>query len=255
MAVAGAPEADPLARLRADPDHAGLLLDFDGTLAPIVDDPDQARPLDGVVASLQDLSRRYHLVAVLSGRPIDFLAPALPPDLVLSGIYGLEVQRDGRRQDHPQAGSWREVIDDVVAHARARGPEGMLVEPKGLSLTLHYRTQPELADAVVAWASEEAARSGLRARAAKMSVELHPPIDADKGTAVDALVADLSAVGFVGDDVGDLPAFDALDRFERGGGHAVRVAVGSTETDPALLERADLVVDGPAGVLDLLRSL
>ncbi len=109
----------------------------------------------------------------------------------------------------------------------------MLVEPKGLSLTLHYRTRPDIADAVVAWASEEADRSGLRARAAKMSVELHPPIDADKGTAVDALVADLSAVGFVGDDVGDLPAFDALDRFERQGGHAVRVAVASTESNPA----------------------
>ncbi len=78
--MAGAPNSDLLAPLRADPDRAGILLDFDGTLAPIVDDPGQARPLEGLVASLQDLARRYRLVAVLSGRPIDFLVPCCRPN-------------------------------------------------------------------------------------------------------------------------------------------------------------------------------
>jgi trehalose 6-phosphate phosphatase len=92
-------------------------------------------------------------------------------------------------------------------------------------------------------------------RPAKMSVELHPPIQADKGTALEALVDGLGAVCFVGDDLGDLPAFDALDRLAARGVHAVRVGVDSDEVPARLLERADVVLDGPAGVVAFLRSL
>ena len=247
--------AEPLAELRADPARAGILLDFDGTLAHIVDDPDAARPVAGAVDVLTDLAARYGLVAVLSGRPVLFLEQHLPPSLVLSGLYGLEVVRDGRHHDHPLAGSWREVIDDVAMLARARGPAGMRVEPKGLSITLHYRTRPDLADEVLAWARAQAARSGLVARPAKMSVELHPPIEADKGTAVDQLAGDLRAVLFIGDDVGDLPAFDALGRLAGSGVSVLRVAVDSAECPPELRDAADLVVDGPDGALELLVSL
>jgi trehalose 6-phosphate phosphatase len=88
-----------------------------------------------------------------------------------------------------------------------------------------------------------------------MSVELHPPVAADKGTAIQSLVTGVEAVCFVGDDRGDLPAFDALDRLEARGMDVVRVAVASTEVPGDLIERADLVVDGPSGVLDLLRQL
>ena len=88
----------------------------------------------------------------------------------------------------------------------------MVVESKGLSLTLHYRHPSRARPAVAEWARQQAARSGLEVRPAKMSVELHPPIAADKGTAVEELVAGLAAVCFVGDDRGDLPAYDALDR-------------------------------------------
>jgi trehalose 6-phosphate phosphatase len=148
------------------------------------------------------------------------------------------------------------VVDDVARASASDGPPGMDVEPKGLSLTLHYRRRPDLAAAVTAWAEAQAAASGLEVRAAKMSVELHPPIAADKGTALEALVAGLGAVAYVGDDRGDLPAYDALDRLAAAGAaETLRVAVAGAETPPDLLSRADLVVDGPPAVVDLLRRL
>jgi trehalose 6-phosphate phosphatase len=230
-------------------------LDFDGTLSPIVDDPESARPLPGVAEALARLRERYELVGVLSGRTVEFLQEVLPAGLVLAGLYGLEVVSNGGRRDHPYAGAWREVIDDVAKCSASLGPQGMVVEPKGLSLTLHYRSHPDLADDVNSWAKRQAARSGLVVRPARMSVELHPPIDADKGTALEMIAQELEAVCYIGDDVGDLPAFDALDHLAQTGVHTLKVAVASDESPIALLERADLVVDGPAGVLALLHEL
>lgn len=244
-----------LAPFVTHPERSGILTDFDGTLSPIVDDPATATPLDGVPEVLDALAGRFETVAVLSGRPVAFLQRLLPPSILLSGLYGLETVDRGVRRDHPQAGSWREVIDDVAALSEARGPAGMRVERKGLSLTLHYRTRPEAEPEVRAWAERQAARSGLRTRPARKSFELHPPIEADKGTAVLQLCTGLSAALFLGDDIGDLPAFAALDRLADQGVDAVRVAVRSTEAPPALLERADLVVDGPEGAHRLLQRL
>jgi trehalose 6-phosphate phosphatase len=244
-----------LAPFLAEPGDAAILLDFDGVLAPIVDDPAAARPLDGTADLLAELADRYRVVGVISGRPVSFLQPLLPSNLVVSGLYGLEVVENGTRTDHPLSGAWREVIEDVVRCSLDRGPQGMVVETKGLSLTLHYRTHPELASAVLEWATNQATRSGLVCRPAKMSVELHPPIDVDKGTAVEAVARNARAVCFVGDDVGDLAAYNALDRLAARGVRALRVAVGSDETSSELLGRADLVVDGPEAVVGLLRRL
>ena len=248
-------ELEALAPFADGASEAAVVLDFDGTLSPIVEDPASARPLDGVADVLAALTRRFGLVGVISGRPVDFLVPLLPDGVVLSGLYGLEVVRDGRRTDHPGAGAWREVVADVAGSSADRGPDGMVVESKGLSLTLHYRTRPDIAAAVAEWARQQGARSGLEVRPAKMSVELHPPLPADKGTALEQLVAGLTAVCFIGDDRGDLPAYDALDRLEDRGVQGLRVAVASDEAPAELVERADLVVDGPAGVLDLLTRL
>lgn len=241
--------------LRAHPSRAGILTDFDGTLSPIVDDPGLAQPFEGVAEVLGQLAGRYRRVAVLSGRPVAFLERLLPRNVLLSGLYGLEVSDGGVRRDHPSGGAWREVVDDVASFSAARGPAGMLVESKGLSLTLHYRTRPEIGPEVKAWAERQAARSGLVVRPARMSLELHPPIHADKGTAVLSVAAGLRAVCFLGDDLGDLPAFDALDQLAASGVDVARVAVRSEEAPLELLERADLVVDGPAGAYDLLRQL
>lgn len=247
------PEAfTPFAR---EPSSSGLFVDFDGTLADIVDDPDAARPVDGAVEALEALARRMGRVGVVSGRPLAFLRRFLDgPDLYLAGLYGMQWLDGGRVGDHPQAGIWRQVVEDVVS-AGATGPEGMRVESKDLSLTLHYREHPEAAAAVRRWAEEQAARSGLEARPARMSMELHPPIEADKGTAVLAAATGLARVAFAGDDLGDLEAYDALDALDAEGVATVRVAVGSAEAPPELLERADVVLDGPAEVVELLRRL
>ena len=247
--------SDALERIRAAAPHAGILTDFDGTLAPIVDRPEDARPLDGAPELLAELADHYALVAVLSGRPVTFLQEWLPSSVLLSGLYGLEVVRDGVRHDHPSGGMWREVIDDVATVARATGPRDMRVESKGLSLTLHYRGHPELEAEVSALAQRQAARSGLSLRTARMSYELHPPIDADKGTALRDLADGLDAVCFLGDDRGDLPAFAELERLSANGLITARIAVRSDEAPDELLDTADLVVDGPEGALALLREL
>lgn len=245
-----------LAPFRADPDAVAVVLDYDGTLSPIVADAAAAVPGEGVTDLLARLRDHLGLVAVVSGRPVDFLAPLLPPGLILAGLYGLELAVDDQRLDHPQSGNWREVIDDVAGRAEVRGPVGVGVERKGLSLTLHYRTVPDQESATAAYAADEALRSGLVARPARMSWELHPPIDVDKGTAVLELVDDaFGAVAFAGDDLGDLPGFDALDELDARGVATLRIAVDSSEAPLELLDRADLVVDGPEGLVELLESL
>ena len=244
-----------LAAFRADPATVALVLDYDGTISPIVTDAAAAVPHPAVPDLLARLRDRLGLVAVVSGRPVDFLVPLLPSGLVFAGLYGLEVTEDGVRRDHPQAGNWREVVDDVAGRAEVRGPQGVSVERKGLSLTLHYRTAPEQEAATKAYAIDEALRSGLVARPARMSWELHPPIEVDKGTAVLELADDFGAVAFAGDDLGDLPGFDALDELDEQGVATLRIAVDSPEAPLELLDRADVVVDGPAGLVELLDTL
>lgn len=244
--------ADPFEPFRAQPSRAAILTDFDGTLAPIVADPAAAVPLPGAVDVLHRLARRYALVGVVSGRPVSYLVGHLGTDLWLSGLYGLETLDGGRLVEAPEAGIWRPVVGAAVVSAEEEF--GPAVEPKGLSLTVHFRTHPELEPAVRSWAAAEATRRGLVVRSAKASVELHPPVKADKGTVVEAAAAGLDAVCFLGDDVGDLPAFEALDRLAAGGVQVVRVAVSTVEAPRALLARADVVVDGPAGALALLEE-
>lgn len=239
----------------ADPGRSGVFTDFDGTLSPIVDDPAAAAPLDGVVEALEALAGRLARVAVISGRPVEFLQRhfAASP-VVLSGLYGLQSVVDGERRDDPEAGAWRQSVDDVVA-AADDGPDGMFVEHKVFSVTLHYREHPEAAEAVRAWAEGQAVRSGLELRTAKMSIELHPPVATDKGAVVAGLAEGLGNVCFLGDDVGDLPAFAALDRLRAEGRSVVKVVVRSDELAPEMAAAADLTVDGPAQALALLLTL
>jgi trehalose 6-phosphate phosphatase len=246
---------DRLAPFRDDPGTAAIVVDYDGTLSPIVEDAAAAQPHEGVLELLERLRDRFAIVAVVSGRPVSFLAPLLPEGLVLAGLYGLEVADAEGRRDHPQSGNWREVVDDVAGRAEVRGPVGVVVERKGLSLTLHYRGAPEQEAATEAYAADEAHRSGLVARPARMSWELHPPIEVDKGTAVLELADGARAVAFAGDDHGDLPGYDALDELDRQGVATLRIAVDSPEAPLELLDRADLVVDGPAGLVALLDAL
>jgi trehalose 6-phosphate phosphatase len=246
---------DPLAALRRDPATTAIFLDFDGTLSPIVPVAREARPLPGTSETLIALARRYALVAVVSGRPVAFLGEHLPAGVERHGLYGLEAVVDGEPVVQPEADSWRTIVEDVVAAARIEGPPGLDVEHKGLSLTLHYRRQPHLAAAAVRWAEAAADRSGLQLRRAKMSLELHPPVAVDKGTVVQARAAGMTAVAYIGDDEGDLPAFAALDNLASRGVATAKVAVRTPETSGALLAQADIQVDGPEGALALLREL
>ena len=113
----------------------------------------------------------------------------------------------------------------------------------------------ELADRMGAWVREAAEATAAHHRPAKQSFELHPPIQRDKGTAVVDLAQDLDPVAYVGDDLGDLPAFDGLDTLAARGVATVRVAVASAEAPPILLSRADHVVEGPAEAQALLGEL
>lgn len=236
-----------------------LLFDFDGTLAPIVADPDDARPGDGAGETLTELARRYALVAVVSGRPVEFLTRYLPEEIALSGLYGLESRVGGRRFDHVEAERWRHVIADASSRLASDGPLGMRLEDKGLSITAHFRQHPEVADEVIAVAVNVAATTGLVLGHAKMSVELHPRIEADKGTAVRALVDgvdQVAAVLYAGDDRGDLPAYDALDDLaEADGMTTVRVAVGGPELPTELAKRANWITPNLPGLSALFEAL
>jgi trehalose 6-phosphate phosphatase len=224
------------------------------------------------------LAARYRRVAVISGRPVAYLAEHLARagDTELVGLYGLERLIGGSTEVHvePAAQGWLGTVAAVAAEAERRVAErrvaerrvaddavdlgGVLVERKGLTVTLHYRQAPELAEWVEAFAEEHSRATGLVAHPGKMSVELRPPVPTDKGTVVNALAEGLSAVCYVGDDTGDLPAFEALEVLRDQGLSTLAVAVRSgigDETPPVVLAAADLVVEGPEGVVDLLRRL
>ena len=252
----------------AAPERAGILTDFDGTLAPIVDQPAASRPLKGAVSTLHLLTRHYRRVAVVSGRPASFLVKRLHAEvdelaeglaagegLILSGLYGLEASSGGVVTAHPDCERWAPVVARIADEAEEQAPEGVIIERKGLTVTLHYRTAPACGPWVRDWAEAAAERSGLLVHPARMSDELVPPIPVDKGRVVRDLSVGLDAVCFFGDDLGDLPALVALDELRDEGMTTLKVVARSDETAPVLLDSADLVVDGPEGALAVLKRL
>lgn len=247
--------------LAAHPESAALLLDFDGSLAPIVVDPAVAAAPPETLAVLGRLAERLALVAILSGRPIDFLARAVPlPGIELVGSYGLERRIDGRTVIEPEALRYRDAVAAAATEAERRWPD-LLVERKGeIAVTVHWRAVGDVDASVASDIDALGRQMGLAVYPTRMARELRPPIAVDKGSAVRELLRDAPAAtiaAFAGDDRGDLPALDALDALEQSGRLAavVRIAVQSTEVPGELIERADLVVDGPAGLLDWLRAL
>jgi trehalose 6-phosphate phosphatase len=246
-----------VAQLVDHPQRAALFTDYDGTLAPIVSDPQAAVPLPGAAEALGRAARRLGLVAVVSGRPVAWLRRQLGDagGVLFAGLYGLERTRDSEIVEAPGAGRWRDVIEQVAAAADRDVPPGVLVERKGLALTLHVRTAPVRQRWIEEWAEAQAARSGLAVHPGRRSVELRPPISIDKGTVVAELARGHEAACFIGDDRGDLAAFEALARLAATGMRTVAVAVASDESPRELLDAADVVLDGPPEVLDLLHRL
>ncbi|HST18468.1 MAG TPA: trehalose-phosphatase [Gaiellaceae bacterium] len=234
---------DALARLAANPPAAALLLDVDGVLAPIVDDPGRARVPDTVRAELRRLAGDYGLVACVTGRPsADARRIVGVPELRYVGEHGLELE--------PDAARFAEEI-----HRLADESSWPDVEQKPYSAALHYRTAPDPGEARrrLETVAETARERGLTARFGRMVLELLPPVVATKGTAVRHLLAEsgLARALYAGDDTTDLDAFAALDGLEL----AVRVAVASPESPPELRARADVVVGSPAELALLLERL
>jgi trehalose 6-phosphate phosphatase len=235
--------------LSADPPGTALCTDFDGTLAPIVADPARSRPVPGVPALLGRLADRMSAVAVVSGRPGAFLAAALAgagPRVQLVGLYGLEWVEDGTVRLAPEAVGWVGPATAAAAAARADAerPDAVEVEPKGPSVTLHWRRSPGGEAWALGFARAWAGRTGLVAQPGRMSVELRPPLEIDKGTVVERLGRGRRLACFAGDDAGDLAAFAALDRLAASGTAVQRVAVADAESPPELVRAADVVVRG-----------
>ncbi|MGH9107502.1 MAG: trehalose-phosphatase [Acidimicrobiales bacterium] len=239
------------------PAEAAAITDYDGTLAPIVDDRAQAKPLPGVRQVLGRLSCRMAVVAVVSGRPVDYMVAHLGgvEQLRLVGLYGLERYECGQRRVSEAALEWEDVVSVAARAAQEEVPAGLEVELKGLAFALHARRRPELFAWARAWADERAAMTGLVSQPGRLSVELLPPVSTDKGKVVEQLATGAAAVCFFGDDIGDLPAFAALRRLRTAGKQAISVGVASAEQPEALAGAVDLLVDGPERALDILRHL
>jgi len=250
---------DPVQRfvdaVRRAPRATAILTDFDGTLSPTVADPITARPTASAVSVLEQLARDVGQVAVVSGRPLSFLRPLLPASITMSGQYGLELHRPGSDVAHVPDPSLVRAITDAVGLLTAGAEPGVLIEPKGLTITAHWRNAPDLEPIVRQQAAAVADETGLIVHDAKASVELRPDVATDKGTVVTDLAGDATNVVYLGDDLGDLPAFEALRAMQEAGRTVLCVAVDSPELPVVVRDAADVVVDGPRAAVDLLARL
>ncbi|MET0894851.1 MAG: trehalose-phosphatase [Acidimicrobiia bacterium] len=241
-----------------DPSGTALLVDFDGSLALIVDDPAAARALPAALDGLTRLVSVLGRVAVVSGRPVEFLHTHVPVDGVTwVGLYGLERMVDGARVVEPAAREWIPAVAEAAATLERQLPD-LLVERKGeLAVTVHWRTHSARATEAAAIVAEVSDALGLDAPLrGRMAMEVRPPVGLDKGTVTSELVQGMRVGMFAGDDAGDLPAFDALRRARDADDldHAICIGVRSDEGPPGILT-ADLVVDGPRGLAQLFADL
>ncbi|MGW6152034.1 trehalose-phosphatase [Streptomyces sp. NPDC055144] len=259
---------DGLDALLSDPARAVIALDFDGTLAPIVPDPEQARAHPGAVHALAALAPQVASVAVITGRPAGVAVrhggfagiPGLE-HLVVLGHYGAErwdavTGTVHAPAPHPGVAAVRAELPGVLESVGAW--RGTWIEEKGRAVAVHTRraADPQAAfEALRAPLSDLAARHGLIVEPGRLVLELRPP-GMDKGAALSAYVREVGATSVLygGDDLGDLPAFAAVDELRKDGVPGLLVCSGSSEVTE-LAERADVVVDGPEGVVGLLSGL
>ncbi|WP_133911966.1 trehalose-phosphatase [Streptomyces sp. NBC_00582] len=246
-----------------------VALDFDGTLAPIVENPEDARAHPDALPALTALAPKVAAIAVITGRPAEiavrnggFEGARGLDHLTVLGHYGAErwearTQKTTAPAPHPGVAAVRAELPAVLE--TAGGWPGVWVEEKGgRAVAVHTRraAEPQTAfDALREPLTALAARHGLIVEPGRLVLELRPP-GMDKGV---ALLDHVRATGaesvlYAGDDLGDLPAFAAVDKLRQDGVPGLLVCSGSTEVTE-LATRADLVVDGPAGVVRLLRDL
>jgi trehalose 6-phosphate phosphatase len=256
-----------------DPGAVVVALDFDGVLAPIVPDPDEARPADGAVEVLGRLAGVLGSLAILTGRPAAFAAERsgisrlaqdrsfAPGVLLVLGHYGAE------RYDAATRSVSSDPVPAAVEEARARvtdlvaedGPlAGCTMEDKGRSVAVHARRAEDPAAAFATMRTvliPLAEELGLHAEPGRLVIELRPH-GMDKGSALRSLVADrrARAVVYAGDDLGDIPAFEAV-RDLRAQGLVGYALASASDEESALTDLADQVLDGPEAVVGWLSDL
>ncbi|MFI2777910.1 trehalose-phosphatase [Streptomyces sp. ALB3] len=258
-----------LAALLARPSRAVVALDFDGTLADIVPDPEQSRAHPSVVPALSALAPRIAAVAVITGRPAETAvryggftgAPGLG-HLVVLGHYGAERWDAATGTVHapapdPGVEAAGAELPSVLKGVGTGTDSGIWIEEKGRAVAVHTRraADPQAAfDALRTPLAGLAARHGLIVEPGRMVLELRPP-GVDKGVALEEYVKEAGAdtVLYAGDDLGDLAAYAAVEKLRESGTAGLLVCSGTAV--PELAERADLVLPGPAAVAELLHSL
>ena len=252
-----------LAAIAADPAHALIATDYDGTLAPIVADPAAAAAAPGAAAALAMLAGRVGTVAVITGRPaadaVSLGGLADVPGLIVLGHYGAQRWQAGVLSQPPVppgVQAVREALPGLLAEFAA--PSGTTVEDKGTALAVHTRNAADPA-AALALLREPLGRladsAGLALEPGRLVLELRPR-GTDKGTALRELARERAARSalFCGDDLGDLTAFAEIRRLRADGIPGCAVASESAET-PQVAEAADAVVDGPPGIVRFLAAL
>jgi trehalose 6-phosphate phosphatase len=260
--VIGVNADEVIRRLAERPASTGIFTDFDGTLSVTVPDPESAQPAAGAVEALGGLARIFAEVAVISGRPAQWLAARLALDqgdgLELFGLHGLERWTGTAAEPVEAARSFIGLVERARDEAVAAAIDGLFVEDKVLGLTLHWRRAEDptaTGEKVMKLAGALARSTGLVLQPGKASIELVLPIGIDKGTVVRERGMGLGDVAFLGDDLSDVLAFDALDDLAARGVAVTRIAVAGSEAPAELIERADLVLADPTESVHFLAAL
>jgi trehalose 6-phosphate phosphatase len=235
---------------------SGLITDVDGTISPIVAEPELAAVLPSARAALEGLAQELDLVAVVSGRTVREARRLVGLEgLVYVGNHGLEVDGQVVAEARPWVARLAAVLDEV---ARKVHEPGVRIENKGVTGSIHYRlaAEPERAhQQLLEVLAQCALTSGLRLEEGRMVLNLLPPLRVSKGSAVRWLAGEhgLKRLVYLGDDVTDAHAFEAL-RAMRAGGDAETLAIGvvGPETPPSVRQLADEAVPSVPAVAELL---
>jgi trehalose 6-phosphate phosphatase len=258
--------AEALHPLTEDPARAALFCDIDGTLAPIVRRAEEAHVREEVSVILGRLGRRFGCVACVSGRPAAEARRLVGVgSIAYAGSHGAELLEPGAKRPTllPAFASWEGRVRRFAADAEDRDSRllRIRIEDKGPIAAFHWRGAPD-EDAAETWLrglADRAETAGYDTHWGRKVLEVRPPVPIDKGVPVRDLVrrSGARAALFGGDDVTDLDAFDALDALEADGtlDAAVRVGVRSSEGPAAVVDRADLVVEGVSGFRQVLEAL
>lgn len=265
--MAATPLHDALAPLLADPSAAAVLLDVDGTLAPIVRHAEDAHVPETTRRPLITIARHYGYVACVSGRRAAIARRIVSlGSITYIGNHGSEVLAGGasEAQVDAEVAAWTERVRAFAAaeldredlrRTRVRG------EDKEAIAAFHWRGAPDepAAEAVVDALAERAAAAGFALHRGRKVLEVRPPVAMDKGRGIERQLTGrgLRVALYVGDDRTDCDAFAGLRRLVAAGELTTAVCVGvrSDETPPEIERDADLLVDGPAGVRELLDAL